>query len=264
MLKGLKPISDNHSIKNAEAQIFIPQSFVAVDEDFKKFQTIELFDSFQKKGLIKPTTISINNKGLGVEQSKVTGYIFERFESNGSLKDVFRVENINNNNRSVLSLSTRKYSRWVRFKEEQLKLVYQSLEELKPYINAVSFTYLDEFDWTGESDIPVYDIFNSKSELLNIKFLDSRNGTLVLISQGLTKEENLITEEKVELSFNNDLKKVQISHQFLVKFKAPLRILKIEEAQNLEKYFDIVHKEHKNFLNHLLTDDCKELIDFKL
>jgi hypothetical protein len=264
MLKGLKPISGSHSIKNAEAQIFIPQSFVAVSEDFKKFQTIKLFDSFQKKGLIRPTTISINNKGLGVEQSQDSGYIFERFESDGSLKDVFRVENINNNNRSVLSLSTRKYSRWGNFKDEQLKLVYQSLEELKPYINAVSFTYLDEFDWVGESDIPVYDIFNSESELLNIKFLDSRNGTLVLISQGLTEEENLITEEKVELSFNNDLKKVQISHQFLVKFKAPLRILKIEEAQSLEKYFDIVHKEHKNFLSHLLTDACKELIDFKL
>jgi hypothetical protein len=264
MLKGLKPISGSHSIKNAEAQIFIPQSFVAVDEDFKKFQTINLFNSFQKKGLIKPTTISINNKGLGVEQSQVSGYIFERFESDGSLKDVFRVENINNNNRSVLSLSTRKYSRWGNFKDEQLKLVYQSLEELKPYINAVSFTYLDEFDWAGETNIPVYDIFNSESELLNIKFLDSRNGTLVLISQGLTEEENLITEEKVELSFNNDLKKVQISHQFLVKFKAPLRILKIEEAQSLEKYFDIVHKEHKKILNHLLTDDCKELIDFKL
>lgn len=264
MLKGLKPISGNHSIKNAEAQIFIPQSFVAVGEDFKKFQTIDLFNSFQKKGLIRPTTISINNKGLGVEQSQDSGYIFERFESDGSLKDVFRVENINNNNRSVLSLSTRKYSRWGNFKDEQLKLVYQSLEELKPYINAVSFTYLDEFDWVGESDIPVYDIFNSESELLNIKFLDSRNGTLVLISQGLTEEENLITEEKVELSFNNDLKKIQISHQFLVKFKAPLRILKIEEAQGLEKYFDIVHKEHKNFLNHLLTDACKELIDFKL
>lgn len=263
MLKDLKPISGSHSIKNAEAQIFIPQAFVAVEEDFKKFQTIELFDSFQKKGLIKPTTISINNKGLGVEQSNVTGYIFERFE-NGSLKDVFRVENINNRNRSVLSLSTRKYSRWVNFKEEQLKLVYQSLEELKPYANAVSFAYLDEFDWTGESKIPVNEIFNSKSELLNIKFLDSRNGTLVLISQGLTEEEKLITEEKVELSFNNDLKKVQISHQFLVKFKAPIRILKIEEAQSLEKYFDIVHKEHKNFLNHLLTDGCKELIEFKL
>lgn len=264
MLKGLKPISGSHSIKNAEAQIFIPQSFVAVGEDFKKFQTIDLFNSFQKKGLIRPTTISFNNKGLGVEQSQDSGYIFERFETDGSLKDVFRVENINNNNRSILSLSTRKYSRWGNFKDEQLKLVYQSLEELKPYINAVSFTYLDEFDWVGESNIPVYDIFNSESELLNIKFLDSRNGTLVLISQGLTEEENLITEEKVELSFNNDLKKVQISHQFLVKFKAPLRILKIEEAQSLEKYFDIVHKEHKTFLNHLLTDACKELIHFKL
>jgi uncharacterized protein (TIGR04255 family) len=264
MLQGLKPISGNHSIKNAEAQIFVPQSFVAIEEDFKKFQTVDVFNSFQKKGKIKPTTISINKKGLGVEQSQASGYIFERFESNGSLKDVFRVENINNNNRSVLSLSTRKYSRWNNFKEEQLKLVYQALDELKPYINAVSFTYLDEFDWQGESKIPVYEIFNSKSELLNIKFLDSRNGTLVLISQGLTEEENLITEEKIELSFNNDLRKVQISHQFLVKFKSPVRILKIEDAQSLDKYFDIVHKEHKSFLDHLLTDDCKKLIEFKL
>lgn len=261
MLQGLKPSSGNHSIKNAEAQIFVPQLFLAVEEDFKKFQTVDVFSSFQKKGLIKPTTISINNNGLGVDQSQVSGYIFERFESDGSLKDIFRVEN--NNNRSVLSLSTRKYSRWENFKQEQLKLVYQALDELKPYINAISFTYLDEFDWRGNSAIPVNEIFNSSSELLNKKFLASQNGTLVLISQGLTEEENLITEEKIELSFNNDLRKVQISHQFLIKFKSLVRILKIEQAQNLDKYFEIVHQEHKKFLSDLLTDDCKELIEFK-
>lgn len=263
MLKGLKPVSGNHSIKNAEAQIFVPQSFVAIEDDFNSFLTVDAFNSFQKKGLIKPTTISINNKGLGVEQSQVSGYIFERFESNGSLKDVFRVENINNN-RSVLSLSTRKYSRWTNFKEEQLKLIYHALGELKTYINAVSFTYLDEFDWQGESDIPVCEIFNSKSELLNMKFLDSRNGTLVLISQGLIENENLITEEKTELSFNNDIRKIQISHQFLVKFKSPIRILEIEQTQVLDKYFDIVHKEHKRYLDNLLTDGCKELIGFRI
>ena len=38
----------------------------------------------------------------------------------------------------------------------------------------------------------------------------------------------------------------------------------ISSSELLKKYFDIVHKEHKNFLNHLLTDACKELIDFKL
>lgn len=261
MLKGLKPVSGDHSIKNAEAQIYVPQTFVAIEDDFNRFQIADAFSSFQKKGLIKPTTISINNKGLGVEQSQVSGYIFERFESNGSLKDIFRVENINNN-RGVLSLSTRKYSRWANFKDEQLKLVYEALGELKTYINAVSFTYLDEFDWQGETDIPVNEIFNSESELLNMKFLESRNGTLVLISQGLIKSEDLITEEKTELSFNNDIRKVQISHQFLVKFKSPIRILEIKETHVLDKYFDIVHKEHKKYLDNLLTDGCKELIRF--
>ena len=135
---------------------------------------------------------------------------------------------------------------------------------MKPYINAVSFTYLDEFDWQGESKIPVDEIFNSESELINLKFLESRNGILVLISQGLIEGEGLITEEKIELSFNNDLRKVQISHQFLVKFKSPFRVLEIEEAQALDKYFNIVHKGHKSFLDQLLTDDCKELINFKL
>jgi uncharacterized protein (TIGR04255 family) len=263
MLEGLKPISDNHSIKNAEAQVFVPQSFVSVEEDFKKFQSSDIFNSFQKKGLLQPTTISINKKGVGVNQSQVSGYIFEKFESNGGLKDVFRLENINENNRSILTLSTRKYTRWDDFKGEQLGLMFQALSELKPYINAISFTYLDEFDWKGEGDIPVFEIFNSKSELLNEKFLNSKNGTLVLISQGLIDDGDLITEEKVELSFNNDLKKVQISHQFLVKLKTPERILIIEEAKGLEKYFDIVHGEHKDFLSQLLTKECKELIKFK-
>ena len=211
MLEGLKPISGKHSIKNAEAQVYIPQSFVSIEEDFKKFQNIDIFKSFQKKGLIKPTKININNNGLGFEQSQVSGYIFEKFESQGSLKDVFRVENVNVHNRSVLSLSTRKYNRWDNFKSEQLNIIYQALNELKPYVNAISFTYLDEFDWEGVDKIPVYDLFNPTSELLNKKFLDSTNGTLVLISQGAL-ENDLKSEEKIELSFNNDFRR---SYTFL-------------------------------------------------
>lgn len=262
MLDGLQPVSGSHSIKNAEAQVFFPQSFVSIEEDYIKFQKSPFFKDFQKKGLIKPTTISINNKGLGFEQSEVAGYIFEKFEENGSLKDVFKVENINVQNRSVLSLSTRKYNRWDNFKSEQLQNIYKALDELKPYINAVSFTYLDEFEWKGTGKIPVDNIFNKESELLNKKFINSNNGVLLLISQGKI-ENDLDTEEKIELSFNNELKRVQISHQFIVKFHSPIRILAVDEAKNLEKFFDIVHAEHKTFLLQLLTEDCKTLINLK-
>lgn len=261
MIEGLKPISGQHSIKNAEAQIFIPQLFVKPEDDFKNFEDDSLFVDYQKKGTIQPTKISFNNKGgLGIEHPPIVGFIFESY-NNGTLKDVFKVENYPETNRSIVSITTKKYTRWNVYKEEQLVKLFKALVELKPYVNAIGFTYLDEFMWEKENQIPVKKIFNADSELLNEKFLDSDNGTLVLISQGETIEGSK-TEEKTELVFNNDLKRVQILHQFLVKLESPEKITTLEETKKLDNYFDIAHQEHKNFLKDLLTEDCKKLIGF--
>ena len=262
MIKGLKPILEEHSIKNAEAQIYIPQAFLKPQDIFLKLKESELFKDFHKKDLIGSAKLSFKNDGIDINSSSnIIGFIFEKFKDD-SIKDVFKLENLPDNSRSKISISTRKYSRWSNFKEEQLKLILDASKYLNIYINAIGFTYTDEFKWDGKGLIPVKEIFNTNSELLNTKFLNSKNGTLVLLSQG-DKDDKLITEEKTELIFNNDLRRVQITHQFLIKLENSEKISDSINEEAINQEFDYAHEEHKSFLGELLTKKCKNMINFK-
>lgn len=262
MLEFLRPISENHSISRAVASVFIPQAFLKPQDIFEKTKEIEGFKGYPKKGMLKATTININNNNLGISNEQIKGFIFESYDDKGSINNVFKLEN-SKENQSILSLENRKYKDWDTFKN-QLGSDLNSFSGMNDfYVEAISLNYRDEFIWTDRnSSIPVADIFNIDSELLNKKFLSSKNGTLVLVSQG-NEEGGFTYEEKTEISFNNDIKRIIIDHQYAQRFGDIKLFSTLNEHKNFSSLYDSAHLENKKILKDILTVESQNLIKLK-
>jgi uncharacterized protein (TIGR04255 family) len=262
MLKFLKPISENHSISRAVASVFIPQAFLKPQDIFEKTKDVDGFKGYPKKGMMKATTININNNSLGITNEQIKGFIFESYDDKGSINNVFKLEN-SKENQSILSLENRKYKDWDTFKN-QLDSDLNSFSGMNDfYVEAISLNYRDEFIWTDRnSSIPVSEIFNMDSELLNKKFLSSKNGTLVLVSQG--KDDNELSfEEKTEISFNNDIKRIIIDHQYAKRFYDIKLFSNLNKDKKFSSLYDVAHLENKKILKDILTVNCQKLIKLK-
>lgn len=261
MLENLIPISKKHSISRVVATIHIPQAFIKPQDLFDKAKEIEEFSDYPKKKLIKLRTININEKKLGITDEKIGGFIFENFKKDGSLNTIFKLEN-NREDDSSLSFDTREYSSWEDFKlkfKNRLK-TFNSVKEF--YVKAVSLNFRDEFFWRdNENSIPVDKIFNIESEILNKRFLKSKNGTLFLISQGIDNE-GFLYEEKTEISFNNNIKRITIDHHYVTLFNE-IKLFEELDEEIFNSKLEIAHDENKEILKSILTVNVLELIKLK-
>ncbi|WP_431107744.1 TIGR04255 family protein [Winogradskyella poriferorum] len=258
MLEHLRPSSENHSISRVIASIFVPQAFIKPDDILENLKKIKHFNSYPKKGVLKNTNIRFNNGAFNVlNDPDCKGFIFENYDSKGGLDSLFKLENTHNDTKSVISLEKRNYTRWDDFKAYFKKDLDHLLKAIDFYVSAISLNYRDEFDWNSETNITVDQIFNTTSELLNKKFLSSKNGTLVLISQG--KEKNIF-EEKTEISFNNDLKKIVIDHTYAIRLEDYILLGELRKKGELFEIFDIAHEENKSILKNVLTNETQKLI----
>jgi uncharacterized protein (TIGR04255 family) len=262
MLEFLKPISENHSISRAIASVFIPQAFLKPQDIFEKTKDVIGFKSYPKKGMLKATTINIKNNNLGISNEQIKGFIFESYDDEGSINNVFKLEN-SKENQSILSLENRKYKNWNTFKV-QLDSDLNSFSGINDfYVEAISLNYRDEFIWMDrDSSIPVAEIFNNDSELLNKKFLSSKNGTLILISQG-NDENGFVYEERTEISFNNDIKRIIIDHQYVQRFGNIELFSILNKNKSFSLLYNKAHTENKKILKDILTVNSQNLIKLK-
>lgn len=262
MLDNLHPILGGHSVNRSTISLYLPQEVIKPEKLFDKINKEQYFSAkYQRRNLIYSRIISFKNdkNALSIVDEKlnenIVGFVFEQFNLNGEIENILTLQN--DNNRALISFETRKYIRWEnffnRFFEDFSKLAFQH----EFYFEALSLTYIDEFIWKSENDIPVEEIFEKDSELINSKFLKSKNGTIVLFSQN---EDNNI-EEKTEISFNNELKRVQIIHQHATKFKDLLATNNLIEKNYLKNKLDVAHMSNKETLKGLLTQTVKEKIN---
>lgn len=262
MLRFLKPISENHSISKAVASIFIPQSFLKPQDVFEKVKDSVGFKEYAKKGMMKATTINIKDNSLGISNDQIKGFIFEKYDDKGAIKNVFRLENIKEN-QSLIALEDRKYIDWISFKSKLDEDLDTFSKNNDFYVEAISLNYKDEFIWTNKSkQIAVNDIFNADSELLNKKFLNSSNGTLVLVSQGRNDAEELY-EEKTEISFSNDIGRITVDHHFATRFGDIKLFKNLKKETNFSSLYEIAHQENKKILKDILSESVQELIKLK-
>lgn len=261
MLNNLIPVSGKHSISRVIANVFIPQVFIKPQDVFNNVKDLQWFVKYQKKGLLNSATINIKNNSFDISrEQEPKGFIFEEYDSKGLVENILKVDNIKDN-QSIISFESRKYLDWKAFKIRLLRDITELSVKNNFYIDAISLTYIDEFRWSDvENNIDVKSIFNIESELINQKFLVSKNGTLILIAQG-KNEKNYNFEEKTEVSFNNDVKRIILNHQYAIKLD-DLKLFS-EFKDDFLNLYDIAHEENKKILKDLLTIECQSLINLK-
>jgi uncharacterized protein (TIGR04255 family) len=258
MLEHLKPISQNHSISKAVATIFIAQPIIRPDLVLEKLNSKNVFPDYQKKTLSHLTTVQVNidNQTILEDQNKrINGFMLESFDEKGKIQYIFRLQNGEDNNPSIIAFETRSYTTWENF-YQKFKNDFSILSnEYNFFINAISLTYIDDFNWKSEELIPVNEIFNIDSEFLNQKFLDSRDGIITLFTQ-----QNDQSEERTEITFSNRVKKILINHQFAKKLN---NLESSNEYLNLDSFrqnFDEAHDANKDILRSLLSAEVQEII----
>ena len=262
MLNNLQPILGGHSVNRSTISLYLPQEVIKPDKLFDKINKDEHFSAkYQRRNLIFSRVISIKNEknALSIIDEKsnenVVGFIFEQFNIEGEVENILTLQN--DNNKTLISFETRKYIRWENFLNRFLVDFSNLVNQHEFYFEALSLTYIDEFIWKSEDKIPVEKIFEKNSELINSKFLKSKNGTIVLFSQN---EDNNI-EEKTEISFNNELKRIQIIHQHATKFRDLLDSKGLIENNNIKNLLSVAHISNKDTLKDLLTLAVKEKIN---
>lgn len=260
MLNDLKPISENHSIKWMEAAIFTPQSFITPQDVFEKVRVLSGFTTYPSKKLIKPTTININREGLNISNQNIAGFAFESYKDTGDLEYFFKVENFKEN-RAKISLENHSYRDWRSFKKQLDANLITFSGKYDFYPQAISLSYQDEFLWQAkEKNIPVKSIFNINAELLNNKFFNSTNGSCIILSQG--REEGNDYEERIEISFNNEVNRIVINHRY-TQVLDELILFSEQKTKPFSTSFNKAHQKNKKILGDILTQETQHLINLK-
>lgn len=259
MIRHLKPHAEKNAISRVVASIHLSNEFVKPKDILEKLTTEGQYKRYPKKGILKQARIELG-ESIKASQETDIGFIFEEFDEIGLTKSVFRVENVNNS-RARVSLESTQYNRWADYRNqiEQDLISFGTNEML--YYDAIGLKYQDSFTWEDDSPINIKVIFDNTSELLNKKFLEAENSTLIFFSQ--SSKENHEFEERTEISFNNSIKRISIVHDYAIKLPEPELIDKQVQKEIILKNFDIAHEENKEMLKAVLTKECQDLIGLK-
>lgn len=263
MIDKLQPISGNHSIYKVIANIFVPQLFYGIQELLSTIQEDTNLTHYQSKIQLQHQAISFIENQIQVAKEQPTGIALEEFDSKGIVKNILKVENqiANNSNSSVVSLENRIYEDWNRFKKRLIEDITYLSDIYDFPVEAISLTYVDEFKWEGDEEIPVRQIFKENSDLLSKKLLDSTDGALVLLSQKIV--DGLNHNERTNISFSNINKRITINHQYVVKTSDIKKFSTLKDEGVLLNYLDVAHTQNKEMLKDILTKECQELIKLK-
>nr|WP_297306408.1 TIGR04255 family protein [uncultured Flavobacterium sp.] len=252
-----KPISETHSVSKIVANIFSPQYMIKAEDVF--MQLNNKFQRYQRRGLTSSNTINLENDTFAISNDGNTGFIFEKFNTQGKSINLFKVENIPGKNKTQIIFESKEYTNWSNFITDFINDLNEFISINNIYVEAISLNFIDEFIWESNEKIPVEQIFNNSSDLLNTTFLNSHNGTLVFISQSERKSNQKFYEEKTELLFNNDIKRVVINHIYAIQLE---EIKKVSNDLIIE-LFETAHSKNKDLLQAILTKHIKSSINLK-
>jgi uncharacterized protein (TIGR04255 family) len=261
MLDNLVPVSKQHSIGRVAATVHLAQSVLKVDKVFNKLnEDPKIAFKYPRRNIsyLQSINLSANPQivNMPTNNKVMNGFLFENFDAAGRLKGIFRL--LNKDNKASITYETRIYVNWSTFYNEFLEEVKNFASAYPFYISAISLNYVDDFTWTSKEKIPVKEIFNPFTTLLNSKFLESDNSNLSFLIQNDQNSENI--EEKIDVTFSNKVKKIVINHQYAKQIDNLEYSEEIFEKGNFGKYFDIAHDANKEILRDILSVDVQKKI----
>lgn len=263
LLDHLKPIAQEHSLRQVIANIFLLQPIV----EPKRYESLlrDFKNRYQKFELTTSNTLGFRiDKGVLINHenrlSKESGYRFVGFE-NGRLSKILKHENrdLNNQEKGIISYYSLNYPEWNNFK----KNLFEDLNVINnidnSFFNAISLNYLNEFTWDSDDDIPINEIFNSGADFLSEKFFNSQNSSFLISTEDFEGDKQVV--EKLEIVVSKQNKKIvtnsELAFRFGTNFKLESSIIKTK----LNEEFELVHDKLKGTLRRLFSEEVKNKIN---
>jgi uncharacterized protein (TIGR04255 family) len=250
------PVSGKHSISKVIAVLHLPQEVLIVEDVFNNLnQSEEISKNYQKRGLTVTKTIHINDNNVKVSNEITNGFLFEEFNAEGLTNNIFKLENNFNTEKAQLSFECNEYERWEGFIDRLIKDVSILNDKSKLLIEAISLTYIDEFEWDSDTEslINIDLLFNIQNDIQLEKLKQSHNGGLTIFTQSQFDSTNGQTEEKTEIYVNKDINRVSIVHSCSKRFP----LIKMFDFEVIKENFGTEHQKNKNELKLLLKEDIQ-------
>lgn len=258
----VKPINENHSIKEAVITLFLSTSIVK-PQRFESLIANELKSEFQKFENVNQVQFRIQgNDGGTMENSgpeifENMGFRFQKFEEG---KIVRALQGINESLRSFISYHNLDYSRWNMFYEE-FKKYMNVIHVFHPnlFISAISLHYIDEFIWESKDPIVNSEIFNSQSSILPKDFFVTQLKNFQFVT---VQKEDFNHFDRLEIRVDEGPKPhIVISHNVAFELSEPNELGSLFVGDDFENKMKKAHSVNKKVLKNILNSNTCELIN---
>ncbi|MCB0629216.1 MAG: TIGR04255 family protein [Saprospiraceae bacterium] len=259
----VKPVSSEHSIKEANISLFLANRIPHPDS-FHELFDLGFNKLFNQIEMIGASSFKINQ---GVPDTKTLvkedniGFRFLRKDG----EDVFRVlQGRNEPDRAYLSFHTLDYKGWQPFREEFTTL-FSKIAEYKPSISikAYSLHYVDQFYWIADEPLDVSVIFERRSKMIPEEFFNSTNAIYSWVKERNVNETIYLDQLNFEFDYTSKEPLVTIRHNA---FRLLEEVTEIANLINGEEFITLLNNAHdhnKQTLGEILTNDLQILIKLK-
>ncbi|MFA9210573.1 MAG: TIGR04255 family protein [Moraxellaceae bacterium] len=247
------PVSEKHAISKVIAVLHLPQEVLLVNDLYNKLNDNQrITEKYQKRGTTISKTIQIENNQVKVLNEVVpNGFILEEFNEAGHTKNLLKLENITGSNKAQLTFECNEYDRWSGFIERLLLDITEVNNHSKLYIEAISLTYLDEFDITDKENINLDLLFKFENDKNLEKLKHTYNGGITNFTQSQFDKSIGQSEERTEIFLNKDINRVSIVHTCAHRFAE----VQLFNSKSLSDQFNKEHLKNKEVLKELLIDE---------
>ena len=262
----LRPYNKEHSIKEVIFTLF----FTLPIEDYSSLKE-NLQTRFSKQDFEEPENISVikykinseNPTTIQSDNAVRVGLLWQKKNKDtSSIKQSFQIRNLEE--QSFISFHELSYKRWVNFKEDFLNILSDICSEniVDNFIVAgLNLTYIDEFEWIGDSNLDLNQIFKNDSSYLPKYFFNSHYPSVDIAALINEDESTEFLSERIAIDIQKTLPNstIVITHTVASTLEDPQN-LDAFFREKIDFYLEKTHEFNKKTLDNLLTLDVQSLI----
>lgn len=252
-LESLKPVSGEHSIKEAVITFFLATKIID-PLSYESLIETKFKEKFQSFSPIRQVQVIFANPHKPEPETRMVednGFKFVSFKD-GKVKNV--IQGINEANRYFFSFHSLLYSNWEDFKTFVIECA-RDIEEVQggQYVVAYSLGYTDEFCW-NDVDYDANLLF-TKEKQVPAEFFTSKQFDYNLNAENNSKNQ-CFDRISVRVGNKMDQKFISINHNitFVIDEK-PIRLNDIIINPNFLENLDFAHNSNKERLKGILSKE---------
>jgi hypothetical protein len=262
----LRPYNKEHSIKEVIFTLFFThpiEDYSSLKENFQKILSKRDFEEPETISVIKYKINSENPTTIQSDNAVKIGFLWQKKNKDtSSIKQSFQIRNLEE--QSFISFHELSYKRWANFKEDFIDILSDICKESigdNLIVAGLNLTYIDEFEWIGESKLALNQIFKNDSSYLPQYFFNSHYPSVEIAALINEDESTEFLSERIAIDIQKTLPNstILITHTVASTLEEP-KTLNAFFKEKIDFYLEKTHEFNKKTLENLLTLDVQSLI----